>query len=61
MMSLIHLFIHSFIFCFLDMNDCISNPCLNGATCTDLVGPGYTCICETGYTGNHCETGIYIY
>jgi len=36
---------------------CVLNnhQCLNGATCTnDNVG-GYSCTCETGYTGTDCE------
>ena len=40
-----------------DINECDSNPCQNGGTCTDGVN-GYTCGCADGYTGTHCETGI---
>ena len=39
-----------------DINECSSNPCMNGATCTDAVN-AYTCGCVAGYTGSHCETG----
>ena len=39
-----------------DIDECSSNPCLNGATCTDAVN-SYTCACVAGYTGTHCETG----
>ena len=39
-----------------DIDECSSNPCLNGATCTDAVN-SYTCGCVAGYTGTHCETG----
>ena len=39
-----------------DINECSSSPCLNGATCTDAVN-SYTCACVAGYTGTHCETG----
>ena len=39
-----------------DIDECSSNPCLNGATCTDAVNQ-YTCGCVAGYTGTHCETG----
>ncbi len=39
-----------------DINECSSSPCVNGATCTDAVN-SYTCACVAGYTGPHCETG----
>ena len=39
-----------------DINECSSSPCMNGATCTDAVN-SYTCACVAGYTGTHCETG----
>lgn len=47
------------VFNILDMNECISNPCLNAATCNDLVN-GYSCSCATGWTGITCDSGIYI-
>ena len=39
-----------------DINECNSDPCQNGATCTDEVN-GYACGCADGYTGTLCETG----
>lgn len=30
---------------------------MNGAQCMD-VADGYRCICDRGYKGVHCETGI---
>ena len=39
-----------------DINECASNPCLNGGTCTDLVN-GYECTCAPGWTGDFCQTG----
>lgn len=39
------------------MDECNSNPCLNGATCTDNVA-SFTCTCPIGFTGKLCETNI---
>ncbi|XP_019641246.1 PREDICTED: neurogenic locus notch homolog protein 1-like [Branchiostoma belcheri] len=38
-----------------ETNECLSDPCANGATCEDEVN-GYTCTCAAGYEGDHCET-----
>jgi len=35
---------------------CISNPCLNGATCLNEID-NYICSCAPGYTGSNCEIG----
>ena len=39
-----------------DINECSSTDCMNGATCIDDVN-AYTCACVAGYTGPHCEKG----
>ena len=38
-----------------DINECSSSPCDNGATCIDAVD-SYTCACFDGYTGTNCES-----
>ena len=41
---------------FLKALPCIlSNPCQNGAPCTNNNLGGYTCTCVTGYTGTNCQ------
>ncbi|XP_062510209.1 uncharacterized protein LOC134186269 [Corticium candelabrum] len=39
----------------IEVNECISSPCQNGATCIDEVD-GYRCFCSAGYHGILCET-----
>ena len=39
-----------------DMDECESEPCLNGGNCSDEVN-GYRCSCMTGYSGTLCEIG----
>lgn len=46
-------FFHNIV---LDIDECLSEPCLNGANCTDAVN-SYSCTCAAGYTGEICETG----
>ena len=40
-------------------DECISAPCLNGATCSDRVN-GYSCKCTAGFEGDSCDTGQYL-
>ncbi len=51
-----HIFNKTLNVVLVDINECSSSPCMNGATCTDAVN-SYTCACVAGYTGTHCETG----
>ena len=50
------------MYCFtiLDIDDCESGPCQNGATCIDKVAD-YECICVKGFTGHDCETSMLKY
>ena len=41
-----------------DINECQSAPCLNGGTCNDELD-SYTCTCDVGYTGLHCEISMF--
>ncbi len=49
----------AFTWAFLDTDECASNPCQNGAVCSDGVNQ-YTCACVAGYEGIHCETSNFI-
>ena len=44
-----------FVYC-PDINECLSDPCQNGATCNNTPG-GFTCQCVDGYTGPLCQNG----
>eukprot|EP00057_Strongylocentrotus_purpuratus_P019756 XP_011674230.1 PREDICTED: fibropellin-1-like [Strongylocentrotus purpuratus] len=39
-----------------DINECLSNPCQNGGTCSDIHG-GFQCFCPEGFKGDYCQTG----
>uniref|UniRef100_A0AAR2JRL6 Neurogenic locus notch homolog protein 1 n=1 Tax=Pygocentrus nattereri TaxID=42514 RepID=A0AAR2JRL6_PYGNA len=43
--------------CDLNVNECLSNPCVNGGTCRDMTN-GYVCSCRPGFTGPNCQTNI---
>ena len=43
--------------CERDTKECVSDPCKNGANCTEL-HLNYTCTCVKGYTGRNCEKNI---
>lgn len=46
-------------FCSIEIDECESSPCLNGAVCVDKVGQ-YACVCAMGYTGQNCEEDIQV-
>ena len=43
--------------CEINIDDCKPMPCLNNATCIDVIA-NYTCSCLNGFTGLHCENRI---
>lgn len=40
------------LYCEEEYDECLSGPCLNAATCRDLVN-GYECVCPAEYKGEH--------
>ncbi|ETE69361.1 Aggrecan core protein, partial [Ophiophagus hannah] len=40
-----------------DIDECHSNPCLNGATCVDGIHT-FTCLCLPSYGGNRCDIDL---
>ena len=52
----IHKIIHKhYDWLFPDIDECASNPCRNGGTCTDGINE-FTCACLPGWSGPTCET-----
>lgn len=43
--------------CSVDIDDCVSNPCANQASCVDEVN-GFSCQCLEGFNGVLCENNI---
>lgn len=43
--------------CAENINECISDPCHNGGTCTDLIN-GYKCKCLRGYHDDSCLSNV---
>ena len=39
---------------FLDIDECESEPCQNGAICIDDINE-YSCNCTQGFHGDHCQ------
>ena len=50
--------------CNIDVDECASNACQNGAACLDstvqasVAADSYTCLCVPGFTGINCEVDI---
>ncbi|XP_076126121.1 protein crumbs homolog 2b [Alosa pseudoharengus] len=43
--------------CSINVDECESQPCVNGGICEDLVN-SYQCVCPPGYTGVVCEVDV---
>lgn len=43
--------------CDVDVDECDSDPCHNGATCQDRIDE-YLCLCAHGFEGVHCEVDV---
>jgi len=41
-----------------ELRTCLSSPCFNGGSCTDVTLGGFTCRCTAGFTGSQCEQNI---
>jgi hypothetical protein len=54
----IYAYYFSLCLSFLEIDECQNAVCLHGAACRDQVN-GYSCVCQAGYTGKHCQTGWY--
>ena len=42
--------------CEIDIQECASDPCMNGATCLEGTN-GYQCQCAPGFDGTNCDIG----
>ena len=40
-----------------EINECASNPCMNGGTCTDLINM-FQCMCRDSIGGATCNEGM---
>lgn len=47
--------IHCF-FIIADVDECITQPCMNNGTCIDLISD-YKCVCLGGFNGTNCTIG----
>jgi hypothetical protein len=43
--------------CLTEINECLSNPCRNNASCIDQIN-GYLCTCPKSFIGPQCENKV---
>ena len=53
-------YIYIYICVLIEINECESSPCLNGASCVDNINR-YSCSCLVGYTDPECSTGAVVF
>ena len=46
-----HVCIQLFVVLFLDIDECLGNPCDRNAICSNTAG-SFSCTCKNGYSGN---------
>ena len=47
---------HNGTLCDMEVDECLSEPCLNDGSCTDNIG-SFSCSCAAGYVGETCGVG----
>ena len=58
--NVLHTMLKHFFGMLIDTDECDSNPCVNGGTCTDGLDL-FTCACDAGFMGATCNGGEIIF
>lgn len=48
---------HPVCSCEQEVDECKSNPCLNGGYCRNLINK-YHCVCEMSFAGDNCQVDV---